>query len=216
MRIVIAGSGVTVYFLAKRFTSKGHKVSIISDSQEDCDYYARNLKALVINGECSDLDVLTQAETHAAEIFIGMTQRDQDNLVVSQIAQAYFNVPRIIAVVNDPDNEKVFQKMGIRALSPSLFLLEAIESMSSLEEVRHQFSAVEGRVLLTELEIRRESKSVGRLLKDIALPGGVLVGVVLRGENIIIPQGDTEILPGDRMLVLSQADNLSIVLNILS
>ncbi|HOH47095.1 MAG TPA: NAD-binding protein, partial [Candidatus Cloacimonadota bacterium] len=73
MRIVIAGTGIAVYFLAKRFISKGYNISIISDNLPDSEYYSRNLKALVIFGEFSDAEILDQAKAHSAEIFIGMT-----------------------------------------------------------------------------------------------------------------------------------------------
>lgn len=214
MKIIITGSGITIYFLAKRFISKGFYVSVVSNNEEDCDYYARNLKAEIIHGAYTDFETIAQADGHEADVFIGMTPLDQENLVLCQIANEYYKIPHILAVVNDPDNEEVFRKIGVKAVSPSRLLLESIESMSSLDDVRQQFSAVEGRILLTELSIREGSRTVGRNLMDIALPGGVLVGAILRGEDAIIPQGNTTLRAGDRLLIISQAENQALALSI--
>lgn len=216
MRIIIAGKGINVYFLAKRFISKGYQVSVISSTKEDCDYYARNLRALVIYAETTDPEFLTQAEAHTAEIFIGMTDRDQDNLVLCQMAQEYFQIPNILAVVNDPDNEEVFQKMGVRAMSNSRFLIESIESMSAIDDIKRQFSAIDGRIMLTELEISSDSRVCEKKLLELSLPGGVLVAAILRSNEVVIPQGNTVIMAGDRILIISLPDNQAVALRTFS
>ena len=214
MRIIIAGNGITLYFLAKRFISRGWQVSIVSDSWEDCDYCTRNLKALVIHGHYSDPELILQARPYEADIFIGMTGQDQDNLVLCQMAQVFHQIPRILAVVNDPDNEDVFRKIGIKAISNSRFLIESIESMSAIDEIRQQFSVVEGRVVLTELVIAAVSAVNGKALQEIILPGGVLVASILRGDEVIIPQGKTRLQSGDRILLISQPENQAVALNV--
>lgn len=216
MRIVIAGSGIAVYFLAKRFTSKGYSISIISDNEQDSSYYSKNLKALVIYGAFSEPDLLTQAQAHSAEIFIGMTPRDQDNLVLCQMAKEFYNIPRILAVVNDPDNEEVFAKIGIRALSNCRFMIETIESMSDLDEIKQQISVVAGKVIITELEIHADSRVTGKAISEIAIPMSVLITTIIRGEDVIIPQGSTKIEAGDRMLILSLPENQSLALKLFS
>lgn len=213
MRIIIAGKGIVLYFLAKRFISKGYQVSIICDDQADCDYYARNLRALVIGGDITDPENLNQAEAFSADILIGMTDRDQDNLILCQMAQDYYQIPNILAVVNDPDNEEVFSKMGVKAVSPSRFLIESIESMSVIDDIRQQFSAIEGKVMLTDLKLGESSRVAGKKLMDVALPGGVLVAAITRGDEVIIPHGNTVLSSGDRVLIISLPDNQAVALN---
>lgn len=216
MRIIIAGSGVTIYYLAKRFISKGYQISIISNQHEDADYYARNLKALVIAGDPSDPEILSQAKAFEAEIFVSMTNRDQDNLVACQMARQYYQIPRILAVVNDPDNEEVFSKIGVKAISNSRFLIETIESMSTLDEIKQQISLVEGKVMLTELVVSPASKVVGKMLHEIQIPYSALIASVLRDDEVIIPRGNTMIMKGDRLLIITLPENHSLVLNIFS
>lgn len=215
MRIIIAGSGITVYFLAKRFIAKGYQISIISDYPADTDYYARNLKALIIQGDPSDPDLLKQAKAYEAEILIGITPRDQDNLVICQMAREFFQIPRILAVVNDPDNEQVFHNLGIRAISNCRFLIETIENMSALDEIKQQISVGEGKVMITELEIFPTSRVAGKLLRDIDIPTSALVATLFRNEEVIIPRGNTMILPGDRILLITLPENNSLVLKML-
>jgi len=214
MKVLIAGSGITVYFLAKRFISKGYSLSIISHDPDDCDYYSRYLKALVINGDSTDPEILDQAEVHLTDILIGMTSRDQDNLAVCQLAKLYYKVPRILAVVNDPDNEEVFRKLGIKAVSSSNFLIQSLDTLTVLDEIKQQISVVEGKVIMTELEITPQSKCAGLMLKDIIMPMSSLVTCILRGEEVIVPRGNTQILPGDHVFIITLPDNHSVVLSI--
>jgi trk system potassium uptake protein TrkA len=216
MRVIITGTGINIYYLAKKFISKGYQISIICDNKSDCDYFARNLKALVICGDPSDPELMNQSKAYAAEIFIGMTLRDQDNLIVCQMAREYYQIPRILAVVNDPDNEEVFRKIGVRAISNSRFLIETIESMSALDEIKQQISVVEGKVMLTELEISSASRIAGKLLQDIQIPFSALIATVLRGDEVIIPRGNTVLLPQDRILLITLPENHSMALNIFS
>ncbi|MEF3695128.1 MAG: TrkA family potassium uptake protein [Candidatus Cloacimonadota bacterium] len=216
MKVIIAGSGISLYFLAKRFISKGYSVAIISRDSNDCEYYTRYLKALVINGDCTNPDHLVQAGVYSASLLIGMTNRDQDNLVVCQMAKLYYQIPRVLAVVNDPDNEEVFSKLGVKAVSNCRFLIDSIENLSVFDEIRQQISVVEGKIIMTELEIRPDARCAGKELKDIAIPFTALVTCILRDDDVIIPRGNTTITAGDHVFLLSLPDNHSVVLNLFS
>ncbi|HNQ43031.1 MAG TPA: NAD-binding protein [Candidatus Cloacimonadota bacterium] len=216
MKAIIAGSGITVYFLAKRFVSKGYSLVIISNVPEDCDYYSRYLKALVIKGDCTDPEILKQGDVHSANILIGMTTRDQDNLAVCQLAKLYYKVPRILAVVNDPDNAEVFSKLGIRAVSSCNFLIQSLDTLTVLDEIKQQISVVEGKVMMTELEITHKAKCAGMYLKDITLPMSALVICIMREDEVIIPRGNTKIMIHDRVFLITLPDNHSVVLGIFS
>lgn len=216
MKVIIAGSGITVYFLAKRFISKGYSLSIISNDAEDCGYYSRYLKALVVKGDCTDPEILEQGDVHSANILIGMTSKDQDNLAVCQLAKLYYKVPRILAVVNDPDNEEVFSKLGIKAVSSCNFLIQSLDTLTVLDEIKQQISVVEGKVIMTELEITPKAKCVGLFLKDITLPMSALVTCIMRGDEVIIPRGNTQVLANDHVFLITLPDNHSAVLGIFS
>ena len=216
MRVIIAGSGITVYFLAKRFIAKGYQISIISDHPVDSDYYARNLKALIIHGDPSDPGLLKQAMAYEAEMLIGITPRDQDNLVICQIAREYFQIPGILAVVNDPDNEEVFQRLGIKAVSNCRFLIETIENLSAMDDIRQQFSFGAGKVMITELEISASSRVAGKHVSEINIPASALIATIFRGDEVLIPCGSTVILPGDRIILITLPENNSIVLKLLN
>lgn len=215
MKIIISGTGISVYFLAKRFISKGYHITLISDVMDDCDYYARYLKATVIYGDCTDPDILNQAKVHDADLFIAMNDKDQNNLVSAQMASIYYKIPRILAVVNDPDNESIFAKLGIKAISGTKFLIEIIDNLSVLDEIKQQTPMVEGRVLITEVVVTEQSKCVGQALRDIVIPYSALISCILRLDDVIIPRGNTVILSGDRLLLITMPDTHNFVLNIL-
>lgn len=215
MNILINGSGIAVYFLCKRFVSKGYRLTIVSSVPQDCDYYARYLKALIIEGEGSDPDILTQANIHDQDLFIAMDGKDQNNLVACQYAKLYFKVPRILAVINDPDNEEVFAQLGIKAVSGIKFLVDIIDNLAVLDEIRQQIPLVEGKILVSEIEVSAQAKCVSKALKDIVIPYQALIACVLRMNEVIIPRGNTVIMANDRLLLITTPDTHSFVVSIL-
>ncbi len=208
MRVVIAGEGRTVFFLARAFLAKGHSVSTVSRAREESVELARRLRVLPVHGDPSDPEVLEQAGTAEAAAVLAAGSRDSDNLVVCQLARGRFGVPRTLAVVNDPENEEVFRKLGVEAMSTSRTLVSLVEQRTELEEILNMFPAAGGRVILTELVLPPESPAAGRPLRSVALPEDSLVVTVIRGGEVAVARGGTVLRAGDRLLVASLPEHL--------
>ena len=216
MRILIVGGEKLVYFLTRTFTAKGHAVTVINRHREECSRLGRRLKATIVYGDGSDPKILDEAEAAAADAVVAATPNDQDNLVICQLAREKFKVTRTLALVNDPDNEMVFQELGIRAASTTRILSGLIEQHAGYEEIVNLAPLAEGKVNATEIVLRSDGPVTGRPLADVALPPDCLVAIVLRDSHPIIPRGNTVLLAGDHLVVMTLPENHGQVLRLLT
>jgi len=212
MKVIIVGGGKTLYFLCRSFTDKGFEVAVINRDHEECVQMARQIKALIIQGDGSDLEVLREAGALSADAVLAITPNDQDNLVICQTAALQCGVPRTLAMANDPDNAEVFQKLGISAFSTTQIIGNLIEERASLDEVLNLLPIGEGRVNVTEIVLSVDSPVAGRHLKEIELPDNALVAVVIRNNQPIVPRGDSRLMPGDRVILITLPENHGIAL----
>ena len=212
MKVLIAGAGKTLYFLCRNFTAKGYNVVIIDRDREECVHLARQLSALVVCGDASDATILKEAGAMDADVVLAITPNDQDNLVICQLASIQFNVPRVLALANDPDNAEIFEKLGVFAFSTTHIVGSLIEQRASLEQIINLMPVGEGRVNVTEIIIGADSPVSGKLLKDVILPKNALVAVVIRGNQPIVPRGADDLLAGDRVVLITLPENHGAVL----
>lgn len=207
MRVIIVGGGKPVYFLCRTFLAKGHDVTVINRDRDECVQMARSLKTTVVHGDGSDPTILEEAGAHGADAVLSVTPNDQDNLAACQLARIEYGVPRVVALVKDPDNEEVFRKLGVTAFSTTRIIASMIEQRTALDEIVNLIPLGEGRVNITEVRLKPGSPVVGRALREVALPPDSLVAVVLRDGDAIVPRGDTVLRAGDRTVLISLPEN---------
>ena len=207
MKVLIVGGGKTLYFLCRNFAARGYQVVIINRNPEECVQLARQLSATVVCGDASDPGILKEAGAMDADAVLAITPNDQDNLVACELASLQFGVPRAVALANDPDNEEVFEKLGVSAFSTTHIVGSLIEQRASLEQITNLLPVGEGRVNVTEIVVDSASPVAGKLLKDIDLPENALVAVVIREDHPIVPRGASKLLAGDRVVLITLPEN---------
>ncbi len=207
MKVLIVGGERLVYFVARAFTAKGHRVIIIDGDQERCTTLARRLKATVVHGDGSDAETLREAGVIGVDAVLAITPDDEDNLVICQLAQHEFGARRTLALANDPDNLAVFEALGVPAFSTTHIISSLIEERAALEQVTNLLPVGEGRVNVTEVALDAESPVAGKCLKELALPANTLIAVVIRDDQAVVPGGATRLLPGDRVVLITLPDN---------
>ena len=217
MRVIFVGAGRILYFLARQFASKGHTVTIVTNDQGEAGALSRRIKALVLMGDGSDPGVLEEAGARRADVVLALTARDQDNLAVCQIARRMFQVPRTVGLVNDPENEEVFRRLGVSvAFSATQIIARILEERAGFEEIASLIPVAEGKVTVSEVALRPGSPVADRELQRIEFPEGSLVGGIIREGEVIVPRGSTRLLGGDRLIVISQPDCYDQVLRLLT
>lgn len=207
MRVIIAGTGKTLYFLGRNFASKGYETVIVNKDPEECSRLSRQLTVEVICGDGSDEHILEQAGARRADAVLAITPRDQDNLVICQLAALRFGVPRTVALANDPDNVEIFEQLGVSAFSTTHIVGSLIEQHAALEEITNLLPVGEGRVNVTEILLPPGAPVAGKRLKDIVLPENTLVAVVIRDGEPIVPRGDNDLLAGDTVVLITLPEN---------
>jgi trk system potassium uptake protein TrkA len=217
MNILIVGGGKVVYFLSRTFLSKGYKVTVINRDRDECTRLARRLKATVVYGDGSDPQILEEAGADIADAVLAVTSNDQDNLMICQLADLRFHVPRTLTLVNDPDNEAVFRQLGIAAtFSTTRILSSLIEQRAGFEEIINLIPVGEGKLNVTEVVLKETSPVVGQLLRDITLPENSLIACILREGHPIIPRGTSMLQDRDHLVVITLPENHGQVLKILT
>ncbi len=124
MYIVIMGGGKVGAYLASVMLSSENEVALIEQSAENADLLsvAYEGQFLVINGDGCDSRFQEDAGIRRADVFVSATGQDDTNLVGCEIAQRVFNVPRVIARVNNPKNLRIFREVGIECVSSTTLI----------------------------------------------------------------------------------------------
>ena len=220
MRLILIGGGETIetiYFLAKLFVGRGYQVAIVNPHPAEAQMLSRQVEATVLLGDGSDPGILEQAGARRADAVLSLTPYDPDNLVACQIAQRLYGVPRTLALVNDPDNEQVFRKLGItEVFSATRLIGSLIEGQTVFDEITEIFPADEGRLRVTEVVLGEGAPAVDRALQDLGLPEGSLVAAIIRDSHVVVPAGEDRLRVADRLIVIAQPELQETVLQLLA
>ncbi len=207
MNILIVGGGKPLQYLCRRFLSKDCRVTLINRDPEECDRLSRDLQATVVRGDGTDPLLLAEAGVRAADVVLAATPNDPDNLIICQLAARRFSVPHVVAVVNDPENEVVFQHLGVNAISTTRVIAGLIEQRTVFHEIANLIALGEGRVIITEIHLSPDMPAVNLFVRGLELPPNALLACVVRQGEAVIPRGGTQLMAGDRVLLISLPEN---------
>lgn len=208
LRIIIVGGNQTVYYLARQFVRRKYHVTIINREVVRARELAQHTKATVVLGDGTHVSRLEEAGARQADVLLALTSQDQDNLIACQIAQRTFGVPRVIAKANDPDNEEVFQQLGIQTVfSVTRIIGSMLEQETRFEDVMALMPLAKGRINLTDVRLPRDSSVIGQTLAELTLPGRSLVACIIRGEEVIVPRGSTILQANDHLVLVSNPED---------
>lgn len=214
MKIVIIGAGKVGYYLVKTLLPYKHKITIIEKTKEYCDKLARDLDIEVIQGDGTDIDLLSDVGVENADAFIAVTGKDQDNLIACQLAKRNLNAKRTIARVNNPKNISVFEKLGVdMAVSSTSIIAEMIEKEIDYTGVKTMIKLQKGNLFLSEVVVSKKSNACNQKVKDMQLPKEVVLMAVIRGDTTYIPNGHTVIREDDTIFVISRQEDQEAVKN---
>ncbi len=205
MYIIIIGGGKVGYFLSKALLNEGHEVLIIEKEADRCERIKEELGSICIRGDGCETSTLTEAGTNRCDMFIAVTDADEDNLVSCQVARKIFNVPNTIALVNNPKNEFLFKKLGIDVtVSSTAIILEHIEQEVPTHPLVHLFTMGQGELEIVEVRLPREAQAVGKAVKDLNLPTGTTVVLIIpQDRKPFVPSIDTVLRAGDQVVVVT-------------
>jgi trk system potassium uptake protein TrkA len=216
MYILIVGAGKVGYFLAKRLQAGKHTVSIVDKDKLLCERIARELEVLVINGDGCDPGILEQAGIERADVLAAVTGDDEDNLIICQLGKEKFKVQRTVGRVNNPDNEHTFSELGIDVpIDATTIIAKIIEEEVSFSDFVNLMSFKRGKLAIVRVDLPDHSPVINKEIKDIELPQDSVLVSIVRGEEVILPKGNTVLKPGDDVIALTLVGNEPQLLNLL-
>ena len=216
MYILIVGAGKVGYFLAKRLCLNKHTVSIVEKDKQLCEETAKELEALVINGDGCDPHILEEAGVNRADVVAAVTGDDEDNLIICQLAKELFKVRRAVGRVNNPDNEHTFAELGVDVpVDATKIIAKIIEEEVSFSDFVNLMSFKRGKLAIVRLDLPSDSPVINKQVQDVQLPPDSVLVSIVRGEEVIVPKGNTVLKPGDDIIALTVVGNEPQLLNLL-
>ena len=209
MYMIIVGGGSVGYHLCKALLKEGHEVLVLDKDAAKCENFEDELGSVCVRGDGCEVATLAEAGVSRAEVFIAATDEDEDNLVACQVAKHKFGVPRTIARVNNPENEKIFRKLGVDCpISVTTLILEHIEEKIPTHPLIHLLAMGEEKTEIVEGRILEGSKSVGKSVKELSLPVDSILALLIRnGQKPQVPTADTILKVNDRIVALTTTDS---------
>jgi trk system potassium uptake protein TrkA len=205
MFVLITGGGRTGAQLASLLIQQGHQVRLIEDRPEVLASLHRELPTEVIyEGAPNYPHVLEEAEIAKANVLAACTDEDAANLVTCHYARTQFNVPRVIARINNPRNAWLFNEtfhVDV-ALNQAEILASLIEEEMSLGDMMTLLKIRRGKYSLVEEKIPDGAPAVGVAIKDLALPPNSVIAAIIREGQILIPRGEVSFQMGDEVLAI--------------
>ncbi|MPM65342.1 Trk system potassium uptake protein TrkA [bioreactor metagenome] len=202
--ILLVGGRSKAKSLAISLTHKGYHVTAINENYEDCIKLAEIESVTVINGDGTRPFVLEDANAPEIDIAIALTSKDEDNLVICELCKKKFFVKKTVALLNDPKKTDFFYSMGVDSVvCATSAISNIIEQQAFLDKMATLVPIGEGRVSIAEVPIVETSPVIGKKLWEINLPKQVVVGCILRGDTTMVPRGDSRILAGDMLVLIS-------------
>ena len=216
MYVVVIGGGNVGYYLTKELLAAGHEVVVIEEDPHRARQIADELGSIVIANDGCEGRYPAEAGMGRADVVAAVTGDDAVNLAASQVAKMRFNVPRSIARVNDPKNEKLFRQLSIDdTVSPTRAILGVIEHEIPIHDLLHLAELEGGEVQIVEAQLDAESPVIGRELRDLSLPQGSWIAVLVRDQRPQSPRSDTKLRAGDKLLAVTNAGDEAELRNLL-
>ena len=206
MRVVITGAGAVGRHLANDLAERGHAVTVIEQEPAVAGKADRPGVRVILGDGCEPW-VLEQAELRTADVLVAATGDDEDNLVISLLAKQEFGVPRVLARVNNPDNEWMFNEMwgvDVSVSTPHL-LTGLVEEAVSVGSFVRLLALAHGTTQLAEVTLTATSPAVGREIGQLGLPRESTVVALLRHSQIVVPHADLVLRAGDEVLATATA-----------
>jgi trk system potassium uptake protein TrkA len=206
VRVVIAGGGNVGSFIARELRQAGHDVQVLEQQPGVVERHAADGDGIEWRvADACEFRSLEAAELSTCDVVIAATGDDEDNLVVSLLARQEFAVPRIVARVNNPQNEWLFNETwGVDvAVSTPHLLTALVEEAVSVGSLVRLLRLEGGRVVLVEVTLDAGSPVNGAALKDLQLPRDATIVAIVREQHVVVPRGDTVLAEGDEVMLLT-------------
>lgn len=202
MKIVIAGAGEVGTHLAKKLSGENHDIILVDEDHEKLNRIEQMYDLMVVEGSPTSINDLKEAETNKADLFIGVTPIESQNITASILAHN-LGAKKTLARINNyeyllPENQEFFKKLGIDALIyPELLAAKEIVASLKMNWVRQWMEFSNGALTLIGMKVRLNSQLVNKRLMDLKNSENYRIVAIQRNMETIIPKGSDEVNAND-------------------
>jgi len=207
VRIAIAGAGNVGRAIARELLDNGHQVLLIDrdpkslkmDSVPDAEW---------LLADACEITSLDKAKLDTCQVLVAATGDDKVNLVASLLGKTEYGVPRVVARINHPKNEWMFDSSwGVDvAVSTPRIISALVEEAVSVGDVVRLFSFRQGQANLVELTLPDNSTCLGKTVEEITLPENSALAAIVRDGRVITPKPHEVFTAGDELLFVATAE----------
>jgi len=207
MRVAIAGAGAVGRSIAKELLENGHEVLLIDKNPRSIKVYSVPRAEWLLADAC-EVASLHQAGLAGVDVVVAATGDDKVNLVVSLLAKTEYGVPRVVARINHPSNEWLFnESWGVDvAVSTPRLLSALVEEAVSVGDLVRLMTFRQSEASLVEMTMPDDAPLAGRRIGDIEWPADTALVAILRDGRVIVPNSDDPLEGGDELLFVTSED----------
>lgn len=204
--IAIIGGGNVGLNLAKSLEGLKLRTKIIEKDKERCRFLAEELSdALIINGDGTDLEILNEEDIGDFDVVVSVTNNDEKNLLCSLLVKQ-LGVKRVISRISKITNAGLFEKVGVDvSVSTQTAVINEIKSSLCGNNIGILATVEQGKGEVLKISLPEDFKTTK--IMELKLPAKGIVGIVQRRNRIIIPNGATQIMGGDILIIFTLSEN---------
>lgn len=220
--VMILGGSRTAYYLAKMLTAGGNSVTIIEKDKQLCEELCESLpKAVIINADGANQEVLLEEGLKTCDAFVGLTGMDEENILLCSFASS-LNVPKVIAKVNRDELIPLAEHWGLESfVSPKKVIADVIVQYaralqnSEGSSVETLYKLMDDKVEALEFRVKQGLSILQKPFRELQLKPNILIAGIVRDRKTIIPSGDDMLLAGDKVIILAAKTRLNDLSDIL-
>jgi trk system potassium uptake protein len=204
MRVALAGAGNVGTYIAGDLRQAGHEVLLLEKNVDLVRKLRDTIDVEWVPADACEVSSLQRAGLDQVDVMVAATGDDEDNLVISLLAKQEFAVPRVVARINHPKNQWLFnESWGVDVSVSTPHLLTAlVEEAVSVGSLVRLLQLQGGEARLVEVTLASDSPADGQAIVDLGIPRDATVVAVIRQDHVIVPRGDTILYAGDEVVAL--------------
>lgn len=198
-KVLIVGGRAKAKSLAQSLSTRGMMPVLINKSEEDCQKLMEYRPSKVICADGTKPYVLEDLQMEAFCQVIALCPRDEDNLMICRLAKNIFPKVRMTALVSNLANKKFFIRCGVdRVVCAVSLITRMIEQEAFMDEMR-----LEEGLQIVKLDMEASDAAIHKKLWELSLPSNTVIGSILRQDGLFVPQGETTIMEGDQLVLIT-------------
>lgn len=201
MQVIIIGCGKVGAKFAKVLYEEGHEVVIVSSDPKSFKNLSNDYDGLTITGVPIDQDVLKMAGIENADVLVAVTEDDNVNIMVCQVAKEIFKVPKVIARIYNPSREQVFHQFGLDTFCPTDITVNVIRALVASDEDITTHTIDNTSIIFKKIKV--PVGNINKRIDHLKIKEGMVFGVIRKG-HLIFANAVDKLMKDDTIVI---ADN---------